>query len=103
MTPPPTSTAAERRARAQNFLEGLGSRAVHRAADRAFRLDGTLLDAGHDRVAGYVRAGAEAAQRGDKAEADKQFHQASELARKEGLEGARAKINAIDAEYRVVE
>jgi hypothetical protein len=97
------STAAERRARAQNFLEGLGSRAVHGASDRAFNLAGVLLDAGHDRVARYVRAGAEAAQAGDKAEAEKQFEKASQLATREGLAGARAKIDALDADYRVVE
>jgi hypothetical protein len=97
------STAAERRARAQNFLEGLGSRAVHSATNRAFNLAGVLLDAGHDKIANAVRAGGEAVRDGDRAGAQRNFQRAAELARKEGLPGAKARIDdIIDAEFEVI-
>jgi hypothetical protein len=104
MTPPPTSTAAERRARAQNFLEGLGSRAVHGATDRAFNLAGVLLDAGHAKIANAVRAGAQKVEAGDRAGAEREFTRASELAQRENLPGAKARIDdIIDAEFTVLE
>jgi hypothetical protein len=100
---PPTSTAAERRARAQAWIERTGSRAVHSATERAFNLAGVLLDAGHAKIANAVRAGGEAARAGDRAEAQRNFQRAAELARKEGLPGAKARIDdIIDAEFEVL-
>jgi hypothetical protein len=97
------STAAERRARAQGFIERIGSRAAHGLVDRGFQLANTLANAGHQKIADFLRAGSEAAQRGDKAEAEKQFEKASQLATREGLAGARAKIDALDAEFTILE
>jgi hypothetical protein len=97
------STAAERRAKARDFIDGQVSRAAHSVADHAFRLADQLTDAGHAKVARYLRRGGEAAKLGDRHAAEKNFGLAIREADKEGLRGASSKIDAIDAEFTVID